>query len=82
MIDGLVSEKPVEHGPRQRLRALYHWITGAPSSAGSSPVVGGPPEGDAAPERIGHYAITRKLGPGAWASCMRRTTSGWAAPSR
>jgi serine/threonine-protein kinase len=52
MIDGLVW------------RDLYHWITGAPAK-GSSPVVVRPTESDAAPERIGHYAITHKLGAGA-----------------
>jgi serine/threonine protein kinase/tetratricopeptide (TPR) repeat protein len=64
MIDGLVSEKPVEQGPRQRLRALYHWITGAPAQD-SSPDISHPTESDAAPERFGHYAITHKLGAGA-----------------
>jgi serine/threonine-protein kinase len=53
MIDGLV------------LRSLYNWLTGAPSSADSSPSLAGTPEGTAAPERIGHYAITHKLGAGA-----------------
>ena len=65
MIDGLVPEKPVEHGPKQRLRALYHRLTGAPSSAGSSPDGASASAGDAAPERIGHYAIAHKLGSGA-----------------
>jgi len=64
MIDGLVSEKPVEHGPRQRLRALYHWLTGAPSADSSSGLTSAP-QGDVAPERFGHYAITHKLGAGA-----------------
>ena len=65
MIDGLVPEKPVEHGPRQRLRALYHWLTGAPSSPDSSSDIASVPAGDGAPERIGHYAIAHKLGSGA-----------------
>jgi hypothetical protein len=65
MIDGLVAEKPVEHGPRQRLRAIYHWLTGAPSPADSSSDVTSAPEGDTAVERIGHYAISHKLGAGA-----------------
>ena len=65
MIDGLVPEKPVEHGPRQRLRALYHWLTGAPSSPDSSSDIASAPAGDGAPERIGHYAIANKLGSGA-----------------
>jgi non-specific serine/threonine protein kinase len=53
MIDGLV------------LRSLYHWLTGAPSSADSSPSLAGAPASDTARERIGHYAITHKLGAGA-----------------
>ena len=53
MIDGLV------------LRSFYNWLTGAPSSADSSPRLAGTPDGTAAPERIGHYAITHKLGSGA-----------------
>jgi len=65
MIDGLVAEKPVEHGPRQRLRAIYHWLTGAPSPGDSSSDVTSAPEGDTAVERIGHYAISHKLGAGA-----------------
>ena len=65
MIDGLVSEKPVEHGPRQRLRSLYHWLTGAPSAADSSPAVTSAPKDDPRLERIGHYAISHKLGAGA-----------------
>ena len=65
MIDVLVSEKPVEQGPRQRLRALYHWITGAPASDDSTPGAARQPGSGAVPERIGHYAITHKLGAGA-----------------
>src|SRR6187401_733336 len=65
MIDGLVPEKPVEHGPKQRLRALYHRLTGAPSSAGSSPDGASAPAGAPTPERIGLYGIAHKLGSGA-----------------
>ena len=66
MIDGLVPEKPVENGPRRGLRALYHWLTGAPSPPDSS--IGRrerTPRAMRAPDRIGHYAITHKLGAGA-----------------
>jgi non-specific serine/threonine protein kinase len=66
MIDGLVPEKPVDNVTRGRLRALYQWITGAPSS--STPADGGAAtvaREAAFPERIGHYAITRRLGAGA-----------------
>jgi non-specific serine/threonine protein kinase len=66
MIEGLVPEKPVEHATRGRLRAIYQWITGAPSS--STPSDSGASSAarsTAVPDRIGHYAITRKLGAGA-----------------
>ncbi|HEU4692631.1 MAG TPA: protein kinase, partial [Vicinamibacterales bacterium] len=66
MIEGLVPEKPVENVTRGRLRAFYQWITGAPSS--STPSDSGaatPARETAVPGRIGHYAITRKLGAGA-----------------
>jgi non-specific serine/threonine protein kinase len=65
MIEGLVPDKPVENATRGRLRAFYQWITGAPSS--STPDSGAvmPPWDAAVPKRIGHYAVTRKLGAGA-----------------
>jgi len=53
MIDGLV------------LRDLYHWLTGAPSATDSSPGVTSAPKDDSTLERIGHYAISHKLGAGA-----------------
>ncbi len=66
MIEGLVPEKPVENATRGRLRALYQWITGAPSSSNSSDSGAATPVRETAvPGRIGHYAITRKLGAGA-----------------
>ena len=66
MIDGLVPEKPVENGTRRWLRALYQWLTGAPSATDSSGGVACAIPRDAAqPGRIGHYAITGRLGAGA-----------------
>jgi non-specific serine/threonine protein kinase len=66
MIEGLVPEKPVEHATRGRLRALYQWITGAPASSTPSDSGASSAAGSTAiPDRIGHYAITRKLGAGA-----------------
>jgi serine/threonine protein kinase len=66
MIEGLVPEKPVENATRGRLRALYQWITGAPSSWNPSDSGAAAPRRETAvPGRIGHYAITRKLGAGA-----------------
>src|SRR6266545_3192673 len=66
MIDGPVAEKPLDNTPRGRLRALYDWMVtrAAPSPlAGPSLALTPPPE-EAVPERIGHYAIARKLGQG------------------
>ncbi len=66
MIDGLVPEKPVENGTGRGLRALYQWLTGAPSPTDSSDgVANAIPRESAHPDRIGHYAITGKLGAGA-----------------
>src|SRR5262245_47279663 len=66
MIDSLVPEKSVENGPRGRLSALFHWLTGASSSPDSTPHATRPSSQEAAlPVRIGHYTIARKLGAGA-----------------
>ena len=66
MIDGLVPGKQSENGPRRRLSALYQWLTGAPSASNAAPSFERTSPRDAAmPDRIGHYAITRKLGAGA-----------------
>jgi serine/threonine protein kinase/tetratricopeptide (TPR) repeat protein len=66
MIDSLVPEKPVENATRGRLRALYQWITGAPPSSNPSDSgASSAARSTAIPDRIGHYAITRKLGAGA-----------------
>ena len=66
MIDGLVPGKQPENGPRRRLSALYQWLTGAPSPSNSAPSFERAARREAeVPDRIGHYAITRKLGAGA-----------------
>ena len=64
MIDTLVPEKSVENGPRGRLSAFFQWLTGASSLPDVSPGVAPSHEGTP-PDRIGHYAITHKLGAGA-----------------
>jgi serine/threonine protein kinase/tetratricopeptide (TPR) repeat protein len=61
-----VPENPVENGPRGRLSAFFQWLTGAPSLPDDSPSAATPSSREeAAPDRIGHYAITHKLGAGA-----------------
>ena len=66
MIDALVSEKQVENGPRGRLSAIYQWLTRASSPPNPASGVEHPSPRDlTVPDRIGHYAITRKLGAGA-----------------
>jgi eukaryotic-like serine/threonine-protein kinase len=60
-----VAEK-VDNLPRGRLRALYDWVTRAAPSPLPPPPLGpaaSAPREDI-PARIGHYAITRKLGEG------------------
>jgi serine/threonine protein kinase/tetratricopeptide (TPR) repeat protein len=55
---------------RGRLRSLYDWLTGTPPAPAAevTPAAAAPTGADAArprvPERLGHYAITRKLGEG------------------
>jgi eukaryotic-like serine/threonine-protein kinase len=65
MIDGLVADKQFENGPRRRLSALYQWLTGGSSSYNSAPAFETASRAMPVPERIGHYAISRKLGAGA-----------------
>jgi serine/threonine protein kinase/tetratricopeptide (TPR) repeat protein len=64
MIDGRVVDKPVDHGSRGRLRALYEWLKPAtPSPQLPAGPASAPDRGDL-PSRIGPYAIERKLGEG------------------
>src|SRR5688500_15331155 len=63
MIDFRVTDKPADHTSHGSFRALYEWLTGAaspqlPSSVPDAPV------GERLPDRIGRYAIERKLGEG------------------
>jgi serine/threonine protein kinase len=62
MIDGRVADKPADNTPRRPLRTLYEWLTGAttPQPVPNAEV----PTGEVAPDRIGRYAIERKLGAG------------------
>jgi non-specific serine/threonine protein kinase len=46
---------------RGRLRSLYDWLTGTPLPPPSTPAADAGPH---MPARLGHYAITRKLGEG------------------
>ena len=68
MIDGPVAEKPLDNTPRGRLRALYDWMVtrASPSPPSGAPSLAAltPPPDVPLPTRIGHYAITRKLGQG------------------
>jgi eukaryotic-like serine/threonine-protein kinase len=58
-----VAEKPADNSPRGRLRAFVDWMTGTtPPPGGASPAPDNAPE--AALVRIGHYAITHRLGAG------------------
>jgi serine/threonine protein kinase/tetratricopeptide (TPR) repeat protein len=58
-------DKPVDNNtPRGRLRALYERWLGPPAPATSSSKLAGDPGADGEPDRIGHYAIVRKLGEG------------------
>jgi serine/threonine protein kinase/tetratricopeptide (TPR) repeat protein len=65
-----VADKPEERTPRARLRALADWLRGATSTSDSDPDLaatparGAPRDRAALPRRIGHYAITGKLGQG------------------
>jgi eukaryotic-like serine/threonine-protein kinase len=59
-----VTDKPIHNASRGPLRVLYEWLTGTtPSSPSSPPFATSLPQ-DGLPARIGHYAITRKLGEG------------------
>jgi serine/threonine protein kinase len=55
-----VAVKPIDNPPRGPLRALYDWVTGSTPPA-PAPTT---PSRDGLPSRIGHYAISRKLGQG------------------
>ena len=65
MIDGLVPEKPVESPTPRTAERPLSVAHGSLIAAGFHIERGDPSSRDAAlPDRIGHYAITRKLGAG------------------
>jgi serine/threonine protein kinase/tetratricopeptide (TPR) repeat protein len=65
MIGLPVAEKPTDNTPRGRLRALYDWmVTRAAPPPHGLPSLPATPAGEGVPARIGHYAISRKLGAG------------------
>jgi serine/threonine protein kinase/tetratricopeptide (TPR) repeat protein len=57
-----VAEKSVDDTPRGWLRALYSWVTGPPPAPLASGAAAAPRQ--PVPDRVGHYAIVRKLGEG------------------
>ena len=77
-----VAEKPADNTPRGRLRALYDWVTG--SGAVPACLCQGPrslPLARACPPASGTTRSTASWARAAWASCTRRATSAWSAPS-
>ena len=62
-VESSVLHKPTEKTPRGRLRALSDWLRGA---APSAPLPADPAAAarERLPARIGHYAITGRLGQG------------------
>src|SRR5512134_3992590 len=59
-----VAEKPADKTPRGRLRAFADWLRRAAPSPQPEPDLTPRPVRDGLPARIGHYAITAKLGQG------------------
>jgi serine/threonine protein kinase len=59
-----VVDKPADDTPRGRLRALYEWLAGGVPFPLPSTDAGSAPVRNDLPARIGHYAITRKIGEG------------------
>jgi eukaryotic-like serine/threonine-protein kinase len=67
IIDPSVADPSDSDTPRSRLRALYNWVTGSALSAATPTPDPGAVKAKGPrpmPERIGHYAIVRKLGQG------------------
>ena len=63
MIDARVADKTADIKSRGPLRALYDWLTATHTPAPPSKPASAP-AGEQLPARIGHYAITQKLGEG------------------
>ena len=62
-----MSDRPITtNTPKSPLRALYDWLKGPtpPPHSDAAAADGGPLTSDGIPARLGHYAITRKLGQG------------------
>ena len=64
MIDRSVTEKQAGTTPRRTFRSLYDWLTGAAAPPAEPSGSTDTTRAVAAPVRIGHYAIERKLGEG------------------
>jgi eukaryotic-like serine/threonine-protein kinase len=64
MIAVPVAEKPTDKTPGGRLRALSKWLRGATLTPPPGSGVDQSPAREGLPARIGHYAITGKLGQG------------------
>jgi hypothetical protein len=79
MIGVPVAEKPADNTPRRWLRALYDRVTGAAPSPHPPPKPAVIPPREGMPARIGHYAISRKLGEGGIDSDFSATDIGRAA---
>ena len=59
-----MSDRPTANSPKGPLRALYDWLKGStPQPEGAVPE-GSHVTAEGVPTRLGHYAITRKLGQG------------------
>ncbi|HYN07227.1 MAG TPA: protein kinase [Vicinamibacterales bacterium] len=59
-----MTDRPIDDGTKRPMRALYRWLKGTasePDRVEARTVVS---SGEAVPARLGHYAITRKLGHG------------------
>jgi eukaryotic-like serine/threonine-protein kinase len=64
MIDGRVVDTSADNPGRGPLRAFYEWLTGASSAAPESASLPDDSTRELVPGRIGHYALTHKLGEG------------------
>jgi eukaryotic-like serine/threonine-protein kinase len=59
-----MTDKPTNSTSPGGLRALYEWLKGTPPGGDLSANSAASPQPGATPNRIGHYAIERKLGEG------------------
>ena len=63
-LESSVLHKPTEKTTRGPLRALSDWLRGTPPPAPSGVDPAAPASREGLPSRIGHYAVTGKLGQG------------------